>query len=70
MDDIYQYLLKVHKGLFKTYWVKFINWEEGYIEYTKDQSEAGGFEPYSRAVEIANFLENEPGITKVEIIQW
>ncbi|MBE6143276.1 MAG: hypothetical protein E7177_04760 [Erysipelotrichaceae bacterium] len=70
MDDIYQYLLRVHKGLFKVYWVKYIDWDNGYIEYTKDKHEAGGFEPYERAVEIAHFLENEPGITEIEIIEW
>ena len=67
MESDYQYLLKVRLKGFKTRWVKFIDWEERMIYYTKDEFEAGGFEPYSRAVEVARFLENEPSVVKVVI---
>ena len=67
-DDINQYIIKVRYKNLRTYYVKFIDWEAGTIEYTKEKYEAGSFEPYSRALEIAEFLENEPNVLKAEVV--
>lgn len=68
-DDIYDYILKVHMSGFKVRYVQYIDFETNMIYFTKDKYEAGAFNPYERAVQIANFLENESYIKKVEIIQ-
>lgn len=67
-DDINQYIIKVRYKNLRTYYVKFIDWDAGTIEYTKEKYEAGAFEPYSRALEIAEFLENEPNVLKAEVV--
>lgn len=68
MDADY-YCLKVHFSIFKWAYVKCIYWHRNEIVYTKDFDDAGDFGSYERAQEVAEFLENEPGIAYVEIIE-
>lgn len=68
-DDYNQYIIKVRDRNLRSYYIKFIDWETGRIEYTKDKWEAGGFEPRYRAYEVAEFLERQDFILKVEVIE-
>lgn len=66
---MYQYFLKVH-FVFRSLYVEYIDWDAGEIFYTKDFHLAGDFETYERACEVANFLEGQPKIKRVEIIEY
>lgn len=68
MEDYNQYLIKVRLKNLKSYYVKYIDWEYGTIQYTRYEAEAGAFEPYERALEIRDFLEAEPGVISAKIV--
>ena len=66
MDE--QYFIKVHFSIFKSAWVEYIDWDDMMIYYTKDFYQAGYFEPYERACEVAEFLETQKGIAWAEVV--
>lgn len=64
-----EYLVKVSFSLFNTAYVQYINWNSGDILYTKNKNQAGCFESYSRACEIAEWLEREGMVASAEVIE-
>ena len=70
MYDYDEYYIKVRYKNLRTYYVKFVDWSEGTIEYTKEFAEAGAFEPYSRALEIAEFIESQPNVISAKVVTY